>query len=183
MGKSRGYPAPWIPGAVRFRTCSQERKGKDARRSKMHCSNCGAELAEGATFCAKCGTAAGKLRAAETLPSPGGGLRSNVAALLCYLIGFITGIFFLVVDPYKRDRFVRFHAFQAIFLSAAWFALYFVFAIFSAILPFMLWRVMWMLDSLLGFTFFLLWVFLMYKAYNNEEFKLPVIGDLAAKQA
>jgi uncharacterized membrane protein len=40
-----------------------------------------------------------------------------------------------------------------------------------------------MLDSLLGLAFFLLWVVLMYKAYNNEQFKLPVIGDLAAKQA
>ena len=149
----------------------------------MHCSNCGAELTEGATYCAKCGTASGKPRVAEASPSTASGLQSNVAAGLCYLIGFITGIFFLVVDPYKSDRFVRFHAFQAIFLSVVWFALYFVFAIFSAILPSMLWRVMWMMDSVLGLAFFLLWVFLMYKAYNKEEFKLPVIGDLAAKQA
>jgi uncharacterized membrane protein len=149
----------------------------------MHCSNCGAELTQGSTFCAKCGTATGQPRTAGSSPSTSSGLQSNVAAGLCYLVGFISGIFFLVVDPYKSDRFVRFHAFQAIFLSVVWFALYFVFAILSAILPSMLWRLMWMLDSVLGLALFLLWVFLIYKAYNKEQFKLPVIGDLAAKQA
>jgi uncharacterized membrane protein len=149
----------------------------------MHCSNCGAELTEGATFCAKCGTATGKPRTAGRSPPTSSGLPSNVAAGLCYLIGFISGIFFLVVDPYKSDQFVRFHGFQAIFLSVFWFASYFVFAVLSAILRSKLWRLMWMLDSVLGLAFFLLWVFLIYKAYNKEQFKLPVIGDLAAKQA
>jgi len=149
----------------------------------MHCSTCGAELTEGATFCAKCGRATSAPPVAVTSPSAGRELQSNVAAGLCYLIGFISGIFFLVVDPYKSDRFVRFHAFQAIFLSVVWFALYFLFAILSAILPSMLWSVMWMLNAVLGLGFFLLWVFLIYKAYNKEQFKLPVIGDLAAKQA
>jgi len=147
----------------------------------MHCTNCGSELMGAATFCARCGKAtAGS--AAES-PASVGGLQSNVAGGLCYLIGFITGIFFLVVEPYKRDRFVRFHALQAILLSVAWFAVYFVMGILSAMFPLQLWSVMWMLYSLLGLAFFLLWVFLMYKAYNNEQFKLPVIGDLAAKQA
>ncbi len=113
----------------------------------------------------------------------GTSLQPKVAGLLCYLLGFITGIFFLIVEPYKHDRFVRFHAFQSIFLSAVWIALYFALGIFSAIAPYMFWRVMWMLHSLLGLGFLLLWLFLMYKAYNNEQFRLPVIGDLAAKQA
>jgi len=149
----------------------------------MHCSNCGAELTEVATFCSKCGTATSKPRIGEGSPAAGSGMQSNVAAGLCYLIGFISGLFFLVVDPYKSDRFVRFHALQAIFLSVVWFALYFVFAILSAILPSMLWSLMWILDAVLGLAFFLLWVFLIYKAYNKEEFKLPIIGELAAKQA
>ena len=149
----------------------------------MHCTGCGAELVVGATFCTRCGASMAAPVAAGTQAAPASGLQPNVAGLLCYLIGFVSGIFFLVAEPYKRDRFVRFHAFQAIFLSVAWFAVYFVFGIFSAALPYIFWRVTWMLHSLLNLAFFVLWVFLMYKAYNNEQFKLPVLGDLAAKQA
>jgi uncharacterized membrane protein len=110
-------------------------------------------------------------------------MQPNVAGAPCYLMGFLTGILFVAVDPYKRDRFVRFHAFQAIFLSVAWFAVYFVLGIFLTLLPGLLRQLGWMAHSLLGLAFFLLWVFLIYKAYNNEQFKLAVIGDLAAKQA
>jgi len=149
----------------------------------MHCANCGAELGEGAGFCAKCGARAGQASAAVTAPQASSSLPSNVAGGLCYLAGFVTGIFFLVAEPYKRDHSVRFHAFQAIFLSAVWIAFYFVLEIFLSILPGVLWRVSWMLNSVVGFGFFCLWLFLMFKAYNNEQFKLPVIGDLAAKQA
>ncbi len=149
----------------------------------MHCTNCGAELGDGVGFCAKCGKAVAGSGGAANSSAPVSGLQSNVAGLLCYLAGFITGIFFLVAEPYKRDHFVRFHAFQAIFLSVAWFGVYFVLGIFLTILPGMLWRIGWMLHSAVGLGFFLLWVFLMYKAYNNEQFKLPVLGDLAAKQA
>jgi uncharacterized membrane protein len=99
------------------------------------------------------------------------------------LVGFVSGIFFLVAEPYKRDRFVRFHAFQAIFLSVAWLAAYLVLGVLLPIVPAMLWRVAWLLYSVLVLGSFLLWLLLMYKAYNREEFKLPAIGDLAAKQA
>jgi uncharacterized membrane protein len=148
----------------------------------MHCTKCGTELGEGAGFCAKCGSPIGT-NGTTSPPQTATGLQSNIAGLLCYLAGFITGIFFLVADPYKQDRFVRFHAFQAILLSVAWFAVYFALGVFLTILPGMLWRLGWLLHSGISFAFFCLWVFLMFKAYNNEQFKLPVIGDLAAKQA
>ncbi len=143
-------------------------------------------MVAGAAYCPSCGKPAPPAtQTGSTQPSLASleGLQPNVAGLLCYLAGFVTGIFFLVVDPYKRDRFVRFHAFQSIFLSVAWFALHFALGVFLTILPGMLWRMGWMLHSLLGLVFFFLWVLLMYKAYNHEQFKLPVIGDLAAKQA
>jgi uncharacterized membrane protein len=98
-------------------------------------------------------------------------------------VGFISGIFFLAVEPYKSNRFVRFHAFQSIFLSVAWIVVYFALGSFLNILPGMFWRFGWMLRSVVSLGFCCLWVFLMYKAYNHEEFRLPVIGDLAAKQA
>jgi uncharacterized membrane protein len=149
----------------------------------MHCVNCGAELGEGSGFCAKCGARAEAASATPNSPQTASGLQSNVAGGLCYLAGFITGIFFLVAEPYKRDRFVRFHAFQAIFLSVAWFAVYFALGIFLSIVPSMLWGISWMLHSVVSFGFFCLWLLLMYKAYNNEQFKLPFLGQLAAKQA
>jgi len=154
----------------------------------MRCGNCGVEMISGAAFCPSCGRPAGQSWAGtESTPRTSAitssGLQPNVAGALCYLVGFITGIFFLVLDPYKRNQFVRFHAFQAIFLSVAWFAVYFVLAIFLAIVPGILWRMVWLLHSLLDLGFFLLWLLLMYEAYNKEEFKLPVIGELAAKQA
>lgn len=142
----------------------------------------------GAAFCPSCGRRVGSspvASASSTHASARGGtsLQPNVAGFLCYLVGFVSGIFFLVTDPYKRDRFVRFHAFQATFLSVAWLAAYLVLRILQAIVPGMLWGVAWLLHSIVVLGFFLLWLLLMYKAYNHEEFKLPVIGDLAAKQA
>lgn len=153
----------------------------------MQCTNCGVEMVAGAAFCPSCGKPAGQAPVTGGVPAAQQGastnLQSNVAGALCYLVGFISGLFFLVAEPYKRDRFVRFHAFQAIFLSVAWFAVYLALGVLLTVLPGMFWRVSWMLHSLLSLAFFLLWVLSMYKAYNNEKFKLPVIGDLAAKQA
>lgn len=148
----------------------------------MHCQSCGVELIPGSAFCPSCGKPAVSPALAPTPQAAAPGLQPNLAGALCYLMGLITGIFFLVADPYKQDRFVRFHAFQSIFLSVAWFAVYFALSIFLSILPGMLWRIGWMLHSAVGLGFLLLWVFLMFKAYNNEQFKLPVLGDLAVKQ-
>ena len=154
----------------------------------MQCTNCGVDMVAGATFCSSCGKPAGQPTVDEgsgpRVPAGTGlGVQPNIAGLLCYVVGFVSGIFFLVLDPYKRDPFVRFHAFQSIFVSIAWFAVYFCVGILTAVAPYMFWRVIWMLHSLLSLGFFVLWLFLMYKAYNYEQFKLPVIGELAAKQA
>ncbi len=113
----------------------------------------------------------------------GSHLQPNVAGLLTYLVEFITGILFLVPEPYKRDRFVRFHAFQSIFLSAAWLVIYIALEIVLSVLPGVLWWLASLLFSLVSLGLFLLVLFLMYKAYNNEKFKLPIVGELAEKQA
>ena len=120
-------------------------------------------------------------------PATSAGMQNNVVGLLCYLVGWVTGLIFLLIDPYKNDKFVRFHAFQSIFLDVAVFVLCiglsilgFLFAIisrgFGGLLMLPLWGIFWL--AFLGAK-----IFLMYKAYNNEQFKLPFIGDLAAKQA
>ncbi len=65
---------------------------------------------------------------------PAAGLTPNVAGALTYLVGAITGILFLVIDPFKTDRFVRFHAFQSIFFNLAWIAFWIVWTIVGLML-------------------------------------------------
>jgi len=113
-------------------------------------------------------------------------MSSNVAGLLTYILGFITGIIFLVIEPYKNDKFVRFHAFQSIFLSAVWIIFRIVWgSIVMGMIwgPFSaLWALLGLISMLISLAFLACVLFLMYKAYNNERFKLPIIGELAAKQ-
>jgi uncharacterized membrane protein len=151
----------------------------------MRCANCGVEMIAGAAFCPSCGKPIGPAAAGPSgtaVASPGS--QTNVTAALCYLAGLVTGILFLVLEPYRHDRFIRFHAWQSIFLSLAWFAAYFlVLGLFLTILPGMLWRLTWLLHAVLALGFFSLWLLLIYKAYNHEQFQLPIIGDLAKRQA
>jgi uncharacterized membrane protein len=99
------------------------------------------------------------------------GLDANLAAALSYLVGFVTGIIFLVVE--KENRFVRFHAMQSTLVFAAIVAI----DILLQIVP--------ILGALVVIFLVIpasavLWLLLMYKAYQGEEFKLPVLGQIAA---
>jgi len=106
--------------------------------------------------------------------------------LLAYILGFITGIIFLVLEPYNRDKFVRFHAFQSIFFNVAIIVFWIAYTIVSVVLGFVS-GILGLLMSILGLLIFLAilvcWIFLMYKAYNNEKYMIPYIGKLAAQQA
>lgn len=151
------------------------------------CANCGSQV-EG-KFCARCGSpVAAEAAPGFTAPPPAapvqaGGLTDNVAAALCYLLTIITGVLFLVLAPYNKNRTIRFHAFQAIFLGLAWFAVLIVLDIIMVPLAFMGVFMLIAVHRLVYLAFLALVVFLMYKAYNNEKFVLPVIGPLAEKQA
>jgi uncharacterized membrane protein len=110
----------------------------------------------------------------------------NVVAALCYLVFVLTGILFLVLEPYNRNPVIRFHAFQSIFAWVVAMVFGMALNILSypiAALPF----VGSLIDILLWLAFSLgalgLWLFLMYKAYNKERYVLPVIGVWAEKQA
>jgi uncharacterized membrane protein len=107
------------------------------------------------------------------------GLSTNVASALCYLLGFITGIIFLLLAPYNTNRTVRFHAFQSIFLNVAWFVL----TIVLSILAVMSHGVGLLLFPVLNLAMFLLWLYMLYTAWQGKQIKLPVVGDLAEKQA
>lgn len=116
------------------------------------------------------------------------GMSPNIAGALAYLpcVGFIIGIILLVSEPYKRDRFVRFHAFQSIFLAVVAIVFWIVWSNIIAMAVFSLgffWPLFGLVGSLIYLAFFLVWLFMMYKAYNKEMYLLPVLGEMAEKQA
>ncbi len=155
------------------------------------CAKCGAQLAAGTTFCGSCGAPAGATAAPPAAPAPiatagaGSGLAPNIAGALAY-VTVIPAILFLVMEPYNKDRFIKFHSFQSIFFGVAWIVLWIGLIIVHTILAFIP-VVGWILAILIslgvGFGGLALWIFLVYKAYNNEKFMLPVIGKLAEDQA
>ena len=110
----------------------------------------------------------------------------NVAGALAYLT-FIPAIVFLVVDPYKNDKFIRFHSFQSIFYSVVFIGFSIVWLILSIILGLIsmgiLGGIMFLIHLLIDLAFVAFWIVLVYKAYQNEVFKAPIIGVIAAKQA
>jgi uncharacterized membrane protein len=109
------------------------------------------------------------------------GLSDNAAGALAYFT-IIPAIIFLVIDPFKTRRFVRFHSFQCLFFSAAAFILWFAFTVFGAILSFFGGMLIWALHLVIQIGLFVIWIIVVIKAYQGQEFRLPVIGDLAAKQ-
>lgn len=108
------------------------------------------------------------------------GLDENVAGALCYVLGFITGIIFLIME--KDNKFVKFHAVQSI---ATFVPLMVIGWIISSIMFWSL-SMMWMVgmvSSLIFLIELILWLVLMMKAFQGEKFKLPIVGDIAEKQS
>ena len=152
------------------------------------CGKCGAELPEGAAFCRSCGARTARaLKDCLTSKPQGASLSPNMAGLLAYALLFITAILFLTLEPYKNDKFVRFHAFQAIFFSVAAFGLWVVLSVLSSALGLVLSGLMGLFLALIGslipLSLMLYWIFLMHKAYHNERYMIPLVGRLAAKRA
>ena len=140
------------------------------------CPTCGTQIADGAT-CPKC--VPGTVPATVAVPA-GAGLADNVAGALAYFT-FVPAIIFLVVEPYNRNRFIRFHAFQCLFLTAALFAVGIALGILTMI-PF-LGIITIPLHYLIWLGTLILVLILMLKAYQGQKFRLPVIGDMAEQQA
>jgi uncharacterized membrane protein len=146
-------------------------------------------MADGTTFCGTCGAAVGGAAVAPAAPvattSTGGGLTPNMAGALAY-VTIIPAILFLVLDPYNKDRFIKFHSIQCLFFAASMVVLSIVLMIVGFILAFVP-VIGWIISMLMWVTLWLgslgLVIFLIYKAYNGEKFMLPVIGKLADEQA
>jgi len=101
------------------------------------------------------------------------GMEENLEGLLCYVLGWITGIIFLILE--KESKFVRFHAVQSIVVFGA----YSILALIFGFIPVIGWIVLYVLGALA----FILWVVLMVKAYQGQMYKLPVAGDIAEKNS
>lgn len=120
----------------------------------------------------------------STAPSqPGGGLAPNLASLLCYICSPLTGLIFVLIEKENQD--VRFHAWQSIFVGAAFIVIGGVIGIFVRILL-SISLSLGIIGTLFNLVYSLavlgLWIFLMIKAYQGERFKVPFLGDLAEKQ-
>ena len=145
------------------------------------CSKCGGEVGTGVAFCPKCGQAQIGGQVAQTSHSTDSGMAENVAGLLCYVLGWVTGIIFLLID--KRP-YVRFHAAQSIVVFGGLHVINIIIGImFGA--GFMMmggWGTFGMgaaLYGLVSLVAFILWILLMVKAYQGEKFQVPVAAGIA----
>jgi len=100
------------------------------------------------------------------------GLEPNLAGLLCYVLGWVTGLIFFILE--KENKFVRFHAMQSIVV----FGTLTVVSIILSFIPFVGWVISWLLWVLT----LVLWIILMIKAYQGQRYKLPWAGNIAEKQ-
>jgi uncharacterized membrane protein len=157
-------------------------------RSMAYCSKCGVIVGENAKFCGACGTSVSSV----AIPSEPKSERSlarlspNAAGALSYVGFLLTGIIFLVIEPYRNDRFIKFHAFQSILFSAAIIAGGIILRNMSLMFVIrfgQLYALFQMIDNLYFLAVFLFWLYLMHRAYNNESYMIPVIGPMALKQA
>ncbi len=101
------------------------------------------------------------------------GLSENVAGLLCYVLGWVSGIVFFLIEP--DNKFVRFHAIQSIIV----FGILNIASVILAWIPFIGAFFAW----IIGVLSFILWIVLMIKAYQGTRYKVPWAGNLAEKQA
>lgn len=143
------------------------------------CAKCGTQMADNIAFCPNCGAPQAGASAGGGAAA-GTGMAENVAGLLCYVLGWITGLIFFLID--KRP-FVRFHAAQSMVTFGALHVL-------SIVLGLVLGASMFvggvggfgvgiLVIWLINLVCLVLWVLCMVKAYQGERFKLPIVGDVA----
>jgi uncharacterized membrane protein len=145
------------------------------------CAKCGASVDAGATFCASCGAPQAGVSASTPPVSTvqQTQMQENVAGLLCYLVGWITGLIFFLID--KRP-FVRFHATQSIVVFGGLQILGYVVGIVFGVSMLGGVRTMsfgWAAYSLVDLLSVVLWIVLMIKAYQGERFRIPIAADIA----
>lgn len=141
------------------------------------CTNCGTSVDPSASFCYNCGTR--QPRAAPRSTGILEGISDRTACILCYIpvFGVIPAIIFLASQKYRTNPRVRFDAFQALYLFVTW-------LIVSSALPtilFTAWGAEHVIFVLAKLALFVCWIYLLIKAAHEQQVRLPVLGDLAAR--
>lgn len=108
-------------------------------------------------------------------PPPGQGISSTAAAAISYLT-FIPAVIFLVLEPYNRDRFIRFHAWQCIALTVVWIVIGIIFRVLGFVGLHLLW---WVIHSFIMLALFVFWLIALVKASQGQWYRIPIVGDLA----
>jgi uncharacterized membrane protein len=149
------------------------------------CPNCGAAV-EG-SFCGACGKPVGDTTPAGPVggaaAGSAAGLQDNVAGALCYVLGLITGVLFLVLEPYNKNRNIRFHAFQSIFLHVGVIVIWIALTAIGVVMGSFLGLLLVPLHFIFGIGSLVLWILLLVKTFNGQKLVLPIIGPIAEKQA
>ncbi len=164
----------------------------------LACPDCAAQMPETAAFCPGCGRpmlAAGRiagprgdLAGAEEIPRAQGrvgALPENVAGAIAY-VTLIPAIVWLLVEPYNRNRFVRFHSIQSLLLWAAGILVWIALKLSGLVLfhvPMLGPLLIALLWGMVALAVVLIWLVLLVKALQGEMFELPVVGDLAGRYA
>ena len=162
------------------------------------CTQCGHQVTDGDLFCAQCGrrqaTASESAsnnnpppppRPSQTPPVPPqdplAGLSPRTAAILCYIptLGWIAAVVVLAARKFRNDKIVRFHAFQGLYLFAAWLVVQWVIHPLMATMPDRVIRI----DRILEGVILAVSILMMVKAAHDEHYVLPIIGELAQKSA
>lgn len=154
-----------------------------------YCSKCGEQVAGDAAFCPQCGAPQrpGAAPATPSVQTRSSGMSENNAGLLCYLLGWITGIIFFLID--KRP-FVRFHAAQSIVVFGG---LHIIHQVAALVIGVRFFRGGWedwasfapgfLLLHAINLLTFILWILLMIKAHQGERFKIPIAWEIAEGMA
>jgi len=153
----------------------------------MFCPKCGTENPEGAKFCSKCGAEFGVSAQSSGKSSEASiGLSANVAGLLCYVLGWVSGIVFLLIE--KKSKFVKFHAWQSIMTFGVLTIVQIIVsgilaAIGAATFSFGLIAVAGVIGTIIWVLMVVLWIILMIQAGTGKMWKLPWVGNWAERQA
>ena len=168
-----------------------------------YCVMCGSEVKPRDVFCAQCGTRqnapAPTSDAGESAGSASGtgsssafaaappisfkddlrGLNPRTASILCYIpwIGWIAAIIVLAAEKFRHNRSVRFHAFQGLYLFVAWLMNAWVLRPMLSLVPH------FRLHQIIDLVLLGMWIFMIVKAANEEQFSLPLFGELAQRSA
>ena len=157
------------------------------------CTQCGNKVGDADVFCASCGKRQGSAAPGTSAPPPPpppfpgppgdplASLTPRTASILCYIptVGWIAAVVVLSSRKFKADRIVRFHAFQGLYLFAAWLLVQWVVRPLMRAVP----GHGFPLDSILSVILLAVSVFMLIKASHNEHYVLPIIGELAQKSS